>query len=280
MTRNKMSLDTAGNKMIIIDGHYFLWRAFSVPFQFHSTKGTPLHTIATYLSLIRRSLRTIENLSANDSFLVVFDSEGDNANSALSPDYKTNRKTFSEDEDCPYKHIPNIKKVLTNLNIAHIAVPGIEADDIIAVIAKKFKYKNNENSIYIVSSDTDFYQLLDDKTFMVKLKPGKEHEIVNTDYVKNRCGISPAEYVYFKSLIGDTADNIKGIRGVGPKTAKKIVKNEIEFDTEQYHGLLTLNRKLITLNDNVEFDINLNDLIFRSKILETKNTDIFESCGF
>ena len=103
-------------KLIIIDGHNFLWRAYSVPFKFFSKKGTPLHTTTMYLKLVRRATASIKDFSKNDSIVVVFDTETTNSNFELLKDYKTNRKEVSE-ENNPYQHIPHVQKALNFLNI-------------------------------------------------------------------------------------------------------------------------------------------------------------------
>ncbi len=143
-----------------------------------------------YLKLLRRTISCI-GFSKNDSIVVVFDTETSNDNFELSKDYKQNRKTFAKDEDCPYVHIPYVQKILDFLNIKYLAIPNVEADDVIASISREFLKKSEKNKVYIVSSDTDFYQLLDKKTFILKLKQGDDYEIINSKYVKENLGITP-----------------------------------------------------------------------------------------
>ncbi len=267
-------------KLIIIDGHYFLWRAYSVPFKFFSKKGTPLHTTTMYLKLIRRTISSIKNFSKNDSIVVVFDTDTTNDNFELLKDYKANRKTFSEGEDCPYAHIPHIQKVLDFLNIKYLEIQNTEADDIIASISKDFCKKLPTNKTYIVSSDTDFYQLLNKQTSLLKLKKGDDYEIVKPKYVKEKLGITPKQYVDFKCLTGDSADNIKGIKSVGKITAKKIICKEIDFNLNEHKEVLKLNKKLITLNCDCKKQWDFRNFSFNPKILEIPNPKIFEKCRF
>ncbi len=263
------------NKLIIVDGHNFLWRAYSIPFKFYSKKKTPLHVVSTYLKLLRRTVTSIQG----DSLVVVFDSDTTNNNFKLSKDYKANRKVFKKGEDSPYSHLPYIQKVLDFLRIHYLETPNIEADDIIASIANSFCKRNPNNKTYIFSSDTDFYQLLDMQTVIVKLKNGfmadNEHEIINARYVKNKLGIRPNQYVQFKSLTGDSADNIKGIFGVGPITAK-----DIDFDFKGYEQIFNLNKKLITLNCNCKKVWNFRNFSYRKDVLTISNKEIFKACEF
>lgn len=267
-------------KLIIIDGHYFLWRSFSVPFRFFSKTGVPLHTSTMFLKLVRRSVESIKGFSPSDLIVVVFDTDTSNGNFELSQTYKSNRNKFSEGEDSPYLHLPHIRKALDFLNIKYLELPNIEADDVVACIANDFCKKSVKNQSFIVSSDSDFYQILNKQTSILKLGNGKSFEIITPSYVKNKLGVSPEQYVAFKSLTGDSADNIKGIQGIGKITAKKIVNQEIDFDFTKHSEILSLNNKLITLNVKCKKQWDFRKYRFNSKILEISNKDIFERCGF
>ena len=266
-------------KLIIIDGHNFLWRAYSVPFNFFSKKGTPLHVTTMYLKLVRRAFSSIKGFSKKDSVVIVFDTDTTNDNFELSDEYKANRKKVSE-KDNPYQHIPYVQKALNFLNIKFLEIANIEADDIIASIAKSFCKKHSSNKAYIVSADTDFYQLLGRQIYILKLKSGDEYELLGPKYVKNKLGITPKQYVYFKSLTGDSADNIRGVSGVGKITAKKIVRKEIEFDTKKHKETIDLNKKLITLNSDCKKQWDFRNFSYKPKLLEVSNNDIFKCCKF
>lgn len=266
-------------KLIIIDGHNFLWRAYSAPLNFFSKKGTPLHTTTIYLKLVRRAVSIIKSFAESISVVVVFDTDTTNDNFELSEDYKANRKKVSE-EDNPYQHIPYIQKTLDFLDIKYLEIPNIEADDIIASISKSFCKKFPTNKAYIVSSDTDFYQLLDKQTFILKLKKNNDYEIIKSKYVKEKLGITPKQYINFKSLTGDSADNIKGIYGIGPVTARKIICKEIDFDITKHKKILNLNKKLITLNCSCKKKWKFKDFSFAPKTLDISNKEIFEHCKF
>ncbi len=267
-------------KLIIIDGHNFLWRAYSVPFKFFSKKGTPLHTTTIYLKLVRRAVSSVKDFSKKDSVVVVFDTDTTNDNFELSENYKANRKEFAKGEDNPYAHIPHIQKALDFLNIKYLEIPNIEADDTIASISKSFCKKSPTNKAYIVSSDTDFYQLLNKQTFILKLKQGDDCEIIKSKCIKEKLGVTPKQYIDFKCLTGDAADNIKGISGVGKITAKKIICKEIDFDFDKHKEVLDLNKKLITLNCDCKKQWRFGDFFCKSELLDIPNPKIFEKCGF
>lgn len=267
-------------KLIIIDGHNFLWRSYSVPFKFFSKKGTPLHVATMYLKLIRRATSSVKGFSKNDSIVVVFDTDTTNDNFKLSKAYKANRKDFSEGEESPYLHIPYVQKVLDVLKITYLAIPNIEADDIMASVSKDFCKKSPTNKTYIVSSDTDFYQLLDKQISILQLKKGDDYKIVRPRHLREELGVTPKQYVEFKSLTGDSADNIKGIKGIGKITAKKIICKEIDFNASEHKETLSLNKKLITLNCNCKKQWNFRSLLFKPGVLSTSNNELFELCNF
>lgn len=264
--------------LVIIDGHNFLWRAYSVPFKFISPKGTPLHVVTTYLKLLRRAIASVQGFSGEDLLVVVFDTDTLSANHELSADYKANRKIFSVEEESPFKHLPHVKKALSLLEIPYLEIENVEADDVIATLSKKCT--TNGGLSYIVSADTDFYQLLCPQVSIVKLKPQDEVEIIDENYLHQKLGISPSEYVYYKSLIGDTADNIKGVPGIGPITARKIIQKTKAFDEEMYGELLDLNRRLITLNQDIVLEQELGTFIYKDHIIRLTNKEIFEKCEF
>lgn len=262
--------------LMIVDGHNFLWRAYSVPFKFYSEKNVPLHVVSTYLKLIRRTVKSIDG----DGMVVVFDTETTNDNFKASKDYKKNRKKFKKDEESPYTHLSYITKALDFLGVYYLEIPNIEADDIIATITKGFCEKDYRKRSYIFSSDTDFYQLLDEQTFIVKLSSGDDYKIIDSDYLRDQLGIKPNQYIEYKSLTGDSADNIKGIHGIGPVTARKILCEDMDCDIEKHTETLDLNRKLITLNCGCAQKWDFKDFSYDPNILNISNKEIFKSCGF
>jgi DNA polymerase I len=229
--------------------------------------------------MLRRCAECI-GLGDTDSLVVVFDTNTGNSNKDLSPAYKANRPKFEPDEESPFKHLPQIQTALEALGIAYLEIPNIEADDIVATLARSYSAAHQENEVFIASADSDFYQLLDEQVSILKLKPLDQYEVMTPKHVSVKLGVEPHEYVFFKSLIGDTADNIAGIKGVGPVTAKKIVKGLIPFDHDAHADMLELNQKLITLNTKAEFPHDPETFTFRDSILRYGNQEIFDMCDF
>lgn len=257
-------------KLLIIDGHNFLFRSYSVPFEFYSKNGTPLHVATTFLSIIRKIL----NSDTFTDVVVVFDSEQRTTNHEISEDYKTNRVYEYEEGKSPFIHLPIIKESLNFLKIKTYEIKGIEADDVIASIAIKYINENEKSKVMIASNDSDFYQLLSTKISLIH-----QNRIFTKKDLLLKFNIKPNQYVYFKSLTGDTADNIKGVPGIGKIRASKLINKEIKFDLSKYKELLKINKKLITLNTELKVFKNQNVLKLNNKIQEMKNGEIFIKMG-
>ncbi len=263
--------------LLIIDGHNFLFKAFAVPFKFHSKNGTPLHVVTTFLSQLRRMCDAV---TCTD-LVVVFDAPFKTSNHKLSDAYKTNRKMdYSQDEDSPFNHLPNVKKVLGHLKIKVYEKRGVEADDVIASLSAQYRKNYVGAKVYIASSDSDFYQLLSRDVSLVHLSRNAGGLFFTSKSLKAKYNVTPKQYVLFKSLVGDSTDNIKGVPGIGPLRASKIINKMIKFDYRKVKDILMLNRKLVTLN--IELDIVKSKwhlLSFSRQLLQLKNKDIFLKLG-
>jgi DNA polymerase-1 len=258
--------------LVIVDGHNFLFKAFSVPFKFYSPHGTALHVATTFLSLLRRSLKV--STDSEPSLMVIFDAQGATTNSVLSEDYKANRKDYSQEEDSPFVHLPIIKAVLDHLEITWLEQPGTEADDLVASIATRH-IADSANKVLIASNDSDFFQLICDQINIVRLKNKMDYDIVNAAWLVEQFGVSPQDYVELKSWVGDKADNIEGIAGVGWKRGLEILsgtrKRELSPEEEEK---LALNRKLIKLTSDLEV---ICDFCYPDALVRKANKEIFEA---
>lgn len=261
------------NTVLIIDGLNFLWKAYSAPFEFSSEKGVRLDVITVFLSLLRAC---IEKSEANYAVVVFDHPQADNFR-LEDDDYKTNRvQDFSEADDSPFHHLDNLKKVLDYLFIGWIESDLAEADDVIFTLAKSFVGR-----VYIASSDTDFYQCVDDRVKILKVRGSKNIEVLDEEWVYKRLGAKPNQYVLYKSLTGDKADNIAGVKGVGPKTAARIINDpDLAKNYEENKDLILKNIKLIELIEVDGIGIDWDKLKLSGRMVELKNADIFKKLGF
>lgn len=234
----------------------------------------------TFLSLLRRTIDIPKKNARPSHMAVIFDPPGATSNHLLSKEYKANRVYDFEEGESPFFHLPFIKKALKFLGIRTIERKKVEADDVIASIATRFVNDHPTHHTYITSTDSDFYQLLSPRIQQIVLGREGAVSVMNHRHVHERLGVTPQEYVYFKSLVGDHADNIRGVPGIGKVRARDIIKNELEFDPAPHRDILDLNQKLITLNCNVRIGCDWNDFAFDRAALATPNKVIFEKLKF
>ena len=155
---------------------------------------------------------------------VVFDSLTPTFRHKMYSDYKATRQKTPEDL---HAQVPLVYEVLSALGVPSLRVDGFEADDIIATLAKMCQAE--ERQCYIISSDKDLLQLVGDGTFElrpVKAAPGEAglpYELVGLEKVKAEWGVQPGKMLDLLSLTGDSSDNVPGVRGVGEKTAVKLM---------------------------------------------------------
>lgn len=198
----------------------------------------------------------------------------------LLPEYKQNRPKRDEDEvQDIYRQIDICREFVEVLGNIDLFIKGVEADDLIAILTKYYQNKminKNKTEINIVSTDTDFIQLL-------KYKNVQLYNPVKKEYFDcKEFGLDPKDYVYYKSLIGDSSDNISGLKGVGDKRAKQIVeeynlnngiiKNQklLKYFNEDSNNIIERNKKMIGF-EYIDKDIEENVLkIYKEKKINKK----------
>ena len=177
-----------------------------------------------------RSLAMILKTYRPQYFLAAFDSRTPTFRHEWYPEYKATRDKTPEDL---HAQIPHIEKILTTLGIACLRKDGFEADDIIATLARRAE-KEGRHCV-IISGDKDLAQLVGD--FVSVLKPDKSEALAHCgiEEVKEHWGVAPVQMLDYLSLIGDSADNIPGVKGIGPKTAVKLLQDYGTLDSVYEH---------------------------------------------
>lgn len=205
-------------KLLIVDGHNLLFQMFyGMPNKIYNQDNVPIHGVIGFVG----ALLKIVDINNPDYILVLFDKEQKILRQEQNKDYKSNRIDYSnvpQDEN-PFSQLNNIYKVLDILKIKHTEVDLIETDDMIASYC--FKYMS-EYDIVISSFDTDFYSLINDSVNVFRYR-GKNSKLIDSKFVKEKYNIESKYFADYKALIGDSADNIKGVSGIGPKTAANLI---------------------------------------------------------
>ena len=177
-----------------------------------------------------RSLAMMLKTYRPQYFLAAFDSRTPTFRHEWYPEYKATRDKTPEDL---HAQIPHIEKILTTLGIACLRKDGFEADDIIATLACRAAQEGRR--CVIISGDKDLAQLVGD--FVSVLKPDKSEALAQwgIEEVKEHWGVAPAQMLDYLSLIGDSSDNIPGVKGIGPKTAVKLLQDYGTLDAVYEH---------------------------------------------
>lgn len=211
------------NRFLIVDGSNLLFQMFfGMPARIVNKQGKAIQGTLGFTGALLKIIRMVQPTH----MVVLFDGEHENDRSALDSNYKANRADYSEipEEENPFSQLNDVYAALDFIGIKHMETSTCEADDLIAGYALSF---GQETEIMIASLDSDFFQLITDKVSVLRYR-GKNTVICTPEYIMEKFGITPEQYADFKSLTGDTADNIKGADKIGPKTAASLLN---EFGT-------------------------------------------------
>ncbi len=212
------------SKILLIDGNSMANRAFYATMGRMMKTPTGISTNAVY-GFFQIIFKTIEE-EKPDKIIVAFDISRSNKRTAIFSEYKSGRHKTPEDLTMQF---PIIKDLLKMMNIPIVQKDGIEADDILGAIAKKEGKKGNK--IVVLTGDRDYFQLVDINVNIryPKTVMGKTEYIIYDNYkIGEEYGLIPEKLVEVKALMGDASDNIPGVKGIGEKTALKLV---IQFET-------------------------------------------------
>lgn len=210
MEKNKLDLSKA---IFIVDGSSFLYRAYYSIRPLTTPDGTPVQAVYGFCRMIKKLL---DQYNPN-SLIVAWDSPEKTVRHELYKKYKETRQKAPSDLGLQKKLI---KKFVDAIGIVQIEEPKIEADDLMYSMAKELEQE--DNTVVLITSDKDLGQALSDKVLM--FDPFKESFISKED-LEQKLGFNLEKLPFYYSLIGDSSDNIPGVRGIGPKTAVKLVQD-------------------------------------------------------
>ena len=212
-------------KILLVDGSNLLFQMFfGMPARIINEQGKAIQGTLGFVGALLKIIRRISPTHV----AVLFDGESYNPRVDLDADYKSNREDYSQvtEEENPFSQLPDIYAALDFLGICHAETEDCETDDWMAGYVRKYAAELNSLAdtpeIVISSFDNDFFQLISDKVTILRYR-GENSVLCDRTYLQDKFGIIPERYADFKSLTGDTADNIKGADKVGPKTAAQLV---------------------------------------------------------
>lgn len=240
-------------KLLLVDGHNLLFQMFfGMPSRIVGRDGRAVEGVVGFIGALGKIIR----MTSPTHVAVIFDSETHNPRCDALPEYKANRPDYSEvpEDENPFTQLPYIYAALDAVGICHTEAVGCECDDIIAAYALS---RPEDTEVVISSYDSDYFQLITDDVTVLRYK-GDASTVCDKDYIIAKFATRPETYADCKALFGDSADNIKGLFGIGPKTAAKIISTygpleKILEDTsvileEKHRTLIECNRETLKRN--------------------------------
>ena len=255
--------------LMIIDGNSIINRAFYGIRQLNAKDGTPTNAVYGFLNILFKNIDEYRP----DYLCVAFDIPKPTFRHKQYDAYKANRKPMPDDLR---PQLPLAKEILSAMNIPAFELEGYEADDIIGTVSRECEQSGIK--CYIVTGDKDDLQLASEHTAVlltVTRMGDTQTDVMDAGKVKEKYNVTPEEFIDVKAIMGDTSDNIPGIKGIGEKGAFELiakyksldyiydnidtidVKPAMRTKLEQGRDVAFLSRQLATIDRNVPLDFNV-----------------------
>ena len=250
--------------LALVDGSNYLYRAYYGIPALTNSKGFPTNAIYGFTTMLMKLLRDLNP----DYVVVTFDLKGPTTRHGEFEDYKATRKPMPDDL---IPQVPFVKDVVRGFSVCVMEKQGIEADDLIGTLTVQASEKRWRTAI--ISGDKDLMQLIGDSVTMVDTMKDKTYDAAA---VKEKFGVGPEKVVEILGLMGDTSDNIPGVPGIGPKTAKRLIEEygsveAVIENAEKLHNVklresfrqhaeqARLSRQLALIRKDIDIDFNWQD---------------------
>ena len=200
-------------QVCLVDGTNMFFRAFHALPPLTNRSGLPTGAVYGFTSMLAKLLRD----GPDTRIIVVVDARGKTFRSEIDPQYKANRSPTPADL---VTQIPWIKKMVPALGLPLVEVSGVEADDVIGTLATQAREQGC--AVDIVTSDKDMMQLVGGG---VQLVDTMQNRVSREPEVEKKFGVPPAQVIDVQGLMGDAVDNIPGVKGIGEKTARRLIEH-------------------------------------------------------
>ncbi len=249
---------TDSRQVLLVDGHSVIFRSYFAFIRnpLRNTEGTNTSAVFGFANMLRKLLEEFEPRHC----AVVFDAPGKTFRHEQYKEYKIQRPPTPAELS---EQIPIVKEMVTAMGVPSFEVPGVEADDVLGTLAKRFARRGYE--VVIVSTDKDMFQLVGGRVSVYDPWKGRRYR---ADDVQEKLGIEPERVVDYLSLVGDAVDNVPGVRGIGPKRARAILAEYASLEDaaardarlQGQEEVLRLSRSLVEIDTAVEVDADAKDL--------------------
>lgn len=249
------------DKALLVDGNSIINRAFFAIRGMTNSEGFPTNAIFGFMNTLDMVKEQL-----NPKYLAVcFDLKGGTFRNKMYSEYKANRTGMDSDLAV---QLPVVKSLLIAMGISIVELEGFEADDLLGTLSHRFS--DNGKEVYILTGDKDALQLVGENRY-VYYHGTKNKIIYDSEKVLEDMGVEPERITDLKGLMGDSSDNIPGIKGVGQKTALKLleefnnvenlIKNSEEISSDrikklvrEHSDMAVLSKQLATIETNVPID--------------------------
>ncbi len=275
-------MNSRRKQLFLVDGYALIYRAFFAMIGRPLTTAKGENTSASW-GVANFLFRLFEQ--HKPAYIAWVNDAGSSFRKDTYPEYKATREKLDEElqEDFD-RSLTRIEELLKAFSVPLIAVDGYEADDVIGTLAARAE---SELDVVIISGDKDFYQLISPHVSL--LNPGRGgpaavgEQHVTLENAHERLGVAPERVIDYLALVGDSSDNIPGVRGIGPKTAQKLIETYGDLESilasadqvagkRAREGLIgeadnaRLSRELVTIKRDVPIDLDLDDLRAREPL--------------
>jgi len=253
----------AQNVVTIIDTFGFFFRSFYALPPLTNKQGFPTGLLTGFINFIS----SLHKEHSSDYLIFALDAPGPSFRADIDPLYKANRAPAPEDLK---KQLPVAIEWIEKMGYKSLSQIGYEADDMIASVVRHAREQGM--LVRIVSHDKDLYQLIEDD--VVVLVDAISKKVVNERHCDDKYGVHPSQFIDYQALIGDSADNVPGVKGIGKVTAQKLLTQFKTLDGIYQHIEEVTPVRIKNLLENGKEDA------YRSKQLVSLKDDIFEKLDF
>ena len=266
----------------IIDTFGFFFRAYYALPPLRNSEGFPTGLLTGFVNLVD----SLHRDHATDYLVFALDSKGPTFRNGIYPEYKANREAPPEELT---RQLPVAIKWIEQMGFSNLSKEGFEADDIITTVTRFAR--EQDLKVTIVSHDKDLYQLIDDR--QVVMYDAVNRKEVDEEACVAKFGVRPEDFVDFQAIVGDSSDNVPGVKGIGIKGAAKLINKyhtlEAIYDdienagTPRIQKLLLegkesafLSRELVKMRDDVYDSLDLSQFVFEDRNYLSCLIDEFE----
>ncbi|RLA71250.1 MAG: DNA polymerase I [Epsilonproteobacteria bacterium] len=255
----------------IIDTFGFFFRSYFALPPLRNSEGFPTGLLTGFANLVHALHRD----HSTDYLVFALDAKGKTFRNDIYPEYKANRDPAPDDL---VKQLPIAIEWIEEMGFANLSREGFEADDVITTVTKFAKEKGMK--VRIVSHDKDLYQMIEDGK--VEMYDSVKRAVVDEQACVDKFGVRPQDFINFQAILGDSSDNVPGVKGIGKVGASKLINQyhtlEAIYDdlencgTPRIQNLLLeskekafLSRELVTMRTDVFKDVDVESFVFENK---------------